>query len=190
MIEQAKKIVLTGGPGAGKTVVAQEVVRRLPGRFVLVPESATHIYTTLNTRWDKLDLAGRRDAQKQMYLHQLDQEQRFGAADPDKPLLLDRGTIDGAAYWPDGADQFWSAMGTTLEKELARYDQIIFLETAATLGVYDGAVSNDVRFENAAEAIESGKLLMRLWGSHPRVRYVGAFADLEHKIRMVVDLLK
>jgi predicted ATPase len=189
MPESPRKIVLTGGPGAGKTVVAREVIRRLPGRFVLVPESATHVYTTLNTRWDKLDLAGRRDAQRRMYLHQLDQEARLAAQSPATPLLLDRGTIDGAAYWPDGHEHFWPAMNTTHERELARYDEVIFLETAAALGVYDGAVSNDVRFESAAEAVESGKLLMRLWDAHPRVRHVGAFQDLEHKIRAVAELL-
>jgi predicted ATPase len=184
------KIVLTGGPGAGKTVVAQEAVRRLGGRIVLVPEAATRVYTSLNTRWDKLDLAGRRDVQRQMYLWQVEQEAAVAAAHPGSPLLLDRGTIDGAAYWPDGADAFWPAMRTTLAAELARYDRVIFLDTAATLGLYDGEVSNDVRFESASEAIESGRLLLRLWSGHPRLTHVAAYVDLEHKIRAVVELLE
>ena len=35
------------------------------------------------------------------------------------PVLCDRGTVDGAAYWP-GPDDLWSAVVTTLSVELQR----------------------------------------------------------------------
>lgn len=184
------KIVLTGGPGAGKTQVAREAVRRLGGRVALVPEAATHVYTSLNTRWDRLDAAGRRDVQRRMYEWQVEQESRIAARHPGLPLLLDRGTIDGAAYWPDGPDAFWPSVGTTRERELARYDRVIVLDTAASLGIYDGPASNDVRFETAAQAVESGRVLVRLWEGHPRIEHVPATLDFEHKIRDVVDRLR
>lgn len=185
------KIVLTGGPGAGKTVVANAALHRLGRRrFALVPEAATQVYTALNTRWDRLDDAGRRDVQTRMYRWQLRQEAEIAAANPGCVLLLDRGTIDGAAYWPDGHEAFWSAMGTTRAAELARYDAVILLETAASLGMYDGAASNEVRFESPAQAIESGRLLARLWDGHPRVRHVGAFARLQDKIDRVVEVIR
>lgn len=187
---RVRKIVLTGGPGAGKTVVSAEVVRRLGGRVALVPESATHVYTELGTRWDRLDLSGRRDAQRRMYLWQLEQERRAETSFPDRPLLLDRGTIDGAAYWPEGHEAFWPAMGTSREAELARYDAVIFLETAAALGIYDGASSNQVRFETPAQAIESGQLLLRLWQGHPRLRHVAAYREVEHKVGAVIQILE
>src|SRR4051794_31788836 len=111
------RIVLTGGPGSGKTVVSRRIAAANPGRFVLVPEAATQVYTLLNTRWDRLDVNGRRDAQRRMYRLQLEQEQRIAEEHPDKSLLLDRGTIDGATYWPDGPDDFWRDVGTTLDRE-------------------------------------------------------------------------
>src|SRR5688500_1794245 len=101
------RIVLTGGPGAGKSVIGREIERRFPGRFVLVPESATQVYTHLKTRWDRLDLDARRDVQRRIYRNQIEQEARLAAEHPDKVLLLDRGTIDGAAYWPEGAAEYW-----------------------------------------------------------------------------------
>lgn len=185
-----RKIVLTGGPGAGKTVVAMAAVERLGERFVLVPEAATHIYNTLNTRWNRLDTAGRRDVQTRMYQWQLQQENATAAAHPGRVMLLDRGTIDGAAYWPDGHDAFWPAMGTTRQAELGRYDAVIILETAAALGVYDGAASNDVRFESPSEAIRSGELLVRLWDGHPHVRHVPAYPRLQDKIDHVVRMVR
>lgn len=182
------KIVLTGGPGAGKSVIADEIVRR-NSRFILVPEAATQVYTQRGTTWDRLDLANRKEAQRMIYRLQLQQEDHFAAAHPDKTLLLDRGTIDGAAYWPDGPDAYWADLHSSLEKELSRYDQIIWLETAAALGMYDGAASNTVRFENADAAIESGKLLLRLYQSHPNLKHVGAFTDLQDKVRAVMEVL-
>src|ERR1700733_4341105 len=99
-----RKIVLTGGPGAGKTIIAQDIVGRFPDRFALVPEAATHVYGALQTRWDRLDLEGKRDVQRRIYRRQLEQEQLSQSQHPDKILLLDRGTLDGAAYWPDGIE--------------------------------------------------------------------------------------
>lgn len=186
---QMKRIVLTGGPGAGKTVISARLADQHRDRFTRVPEAATQVYDALQTRWDRLDLAGRRDAQRQMYQLQVGQEQRIAREHPNQVLLLDRGTIDGAAYWPDGFDAFWEAMGTTHAQELARYDTVIWLETAAALGVYDGDASNSCRFEDADAAIASGEVLLKLWGDHPRLRKVPASAQLDDKLAAVWKLI-
>ena len=185
-----KRIVLTGGPGAGKSVVCDALAKADPARIVLVPEAATQVYAALGSRWDRMDIEGRRDAQRRIYRWQRAQEERIGAtARPGQILLLDRGTVDGAAYWPEGPDAYWRDLGTTLEAELARYDAVILLETAAALGIYDGEASNPVRFEAPAAAIESGRVLEKLWGAHRNLRRVNAFTDVAHKIEAVSALL-
>lgn len=102
------------------------------------------------TRWDWVDAAGRRDLQRRIYRLQREQEDRAASRHPNKILILDRGTVDGAAYWPDGPDAYWAEMGTTLEAELARYDHVIWMQTAAAIGIYDGSDSNSCRFEDSA----------------------------------------
>jgi predicted ATPase len=184
------RIVITGGPGAGKTVITQRLATDHPDRYIAVPEAATQIYTALNTRWDKLDLEGKHDAQRRMYFLQLDQEQRLAAAHPNQILLLDRGTLDGAAYWPEGPADFWRNVGSTPEKELARYDAVIMLETCATLGLYDHDASNPVRFEDPPAAIAAQEKLLALWSSHPNLHHVAACAQMEDKIRAVLRLLE
>src|SRR6478735_4235717 len=136
-----KKIVITGGPGAGKTVISRHFALAYPARFVLVPEAATQVYDALQTRWDRLDVPGRRDVQRKIYQLQVDQEDRTLAANPGHVLLLDRGTIDGAAYWPEGPDDYWRDVGSSLQTELKRYDAVIWMESAAALGLYDGDAS-------------------------------------------------
>jgi predicted ATPase len=184
-----KRIVLTGGPGSGKTVVATRLAATHPRTLALVPEAATQVYDLLNTRWDRLDTEGRRDVQRRIYRLQIDQEQRVAQQHPHRHLLLDRGTIDGAAYWPDGPEAYWADLHTTLAQELRRYDMVIWMESAAARGLYDGDQSNFCRFEDPAQAIASGKVLLELWGGHPNLRHVGAFTNMDDKLAAVNELI-
>lgn len=166
-------------------MISRRIASEHPDRFVLVPEAATQVYDALRTRWDRLTLDGRRDVQRKIYRLQVEQEDRLSSEHPGKVLLLDRGTIDGAAYWPDGADDYWQDLGTTLAAQLARYDRVVWMQTCAAVGAYDGDASNTCRFEDADAAIASGNLLAMLWSGHPRLMKVDAFTDLDEKVREV-----
>lgn len=183
-----RKIVLTGGPGAGKTTAAREIARRLGLGAQHVPEAATQVYHALGTTWDKLTFDQRCDAQTQMYRLQIAQEEaaseiarRAGVS----VLILDRGTLDGAGYWPEGIDAFWPAMGTTQGEQLRRYDAVLWLETAAALGLYDNKASNAIRFESPTEAIAAGVRMEDLWCAHPRLTRVPAEIDFNAKLDAV-----
>jgi predicted ATPase len=185
-----KRIVLTGGPAAGKSHISAAIASADPKGIYHVREAATQVYSSLGSRWDRMDVHNRRDAQRRIYALQTAQEATAtAAARADQILLLDRGTIDGAAYWPDGPEAYWQDLKTTLAAELARYDAVIWLETSAALGIYDGDKSNPVRFEAPEAAIESGRLLQRLWGGHPNLQKIGAFPRIEEKIAAVSALL-
>lgn len=185
MFAKTHRIVLTGGPGAGKTVISRQIADARPDRYVRVPEAATQVYEYLQTRWDRLDLPGRRDVQRRIYRLQLEQETRIAAEHPDKILLLDRGTVDGAAYWPEGPDEYWLDLQTALVDQLRRYDAVIWLQSCAVLGCYDGDASNACRFEQADAAIASGQLLAELWQDHPRMVRIDAYQNLGEKIAAV-----
>jgi predicted ATPase len=200
------RIVLTGGPGAGKTVIAdaladashlEEWRRQVGGAggVMLVPEAATQVYASRRTRWDRLDLSGRCEVQREIYRFQRTQEDRLAALAHERGagvLLLDRGTIDGSAYWPHGPADYWRDLGVELADELLRYDAVLLLESAAALGshLYDGEASNAVRFEDAPAALESGRLLETLWGRHPRLIRIAATADLDEKIHAVAQTIR
>jgi len=185
-----KRIVLTGGAGAGKTVISAAIATAHPDRFIQVPEAATQIYQLLQTRWDLLDTDGRRDVQRRIYHLQRQQEDELAAAYPGKVLLLDRGTIDGSAYWPEGAEEYWRELNTTSSEELARYDAVIWLQTSAALGLYDSDASNPCRYEDSANAISLGESLKQLWAAHPRLHRVNACATLNEKIAAVQEILR
>jgi predicted ATPase len=185
-----RRIVLTGGPGAGKTTIAFHLAAAHPGEFMAVPEAATQVYSALQTRWDRLDMDGRRDAQRRIYRLQLEQEQLHADASHGRTLLLDRGTVDGSAYWPDGPNDYWRAVGSSRETELSRYDCVVWMESCAAVGAYDGAASNACRHESADEAIKTGERLARVWADHPRFHRVAAHPAFERKIAAVMGLIR
>src|SRR6266576_2089371 len=80
------RIVLTGGPGAGKTSVAAALARIHPHILAHVPEAATQVYDRLGTRWDRLDAEGRREVQRRIYRLQLEQEDRLAQQHPGRVL--------------------------------------------------------------------------------------------------------
>jgi len=159
------RIVVTGGPGGGKTTAAELFRREIGERVVVVPEAATLLFSGGFPR--SSDLIARRAAQRAIYHVQRNLEDVQSARFPDRVLLCDRGTIDGAAYWPDEPSKFYEAVGTTEAVELARYDCVIFFESAATGGVsIEGG--NPVRVETNAEAVALDSKLRGIWSKHPR----------------------
>lgn len=157
------RIVVTGGPGGGKTTAADLFRREIGERVVVVPEAATLLFSG---GFPRLDTPGAKEAAQRAVFHvQRNLEDVQAAAWPDRVLLCDRGTVDGAAYWPGEPSDFFTAVGTTREAELQRYDAVIFFETAAVGGMsIEGG--NPVRTESNQQAIDLDARLRDLWGDH------------------------
>lgn len=180
--------MISGAPASGKTTIVTELARR-HADLLIVPEAATQHYSTIGRTWDKLDLDARREAQRAIYRLQVKQEADAERTAGDRTIVLDRGTVDGSAYWPDGPAAYWADLGTTHAAELARYGRVILLETAAAIGIYDGSASNNVRFEDPAAAVENGRLLATLWAGHPDLHVVPARPDWSEKLAAVEKLI-
>lgn len=159
------RIVLTGGPGGGKTTAADLFRREIGERVVIVPEAATLLFLGGFPRAET-PLA-RKAAQRAIYHVQRNLEDVQSALYPERILLCDRGTLDGAAYWPGEPEEFFAAIGTSLEAELARYDAVIFFETAAK-GHIQIEGGNPARTEGEEQALALDTRLRALWQRHQR----------------------
>ena len=159
------RIVLTGGPGGGKTTAADLFRREIGDRVVIVPEAATILFQGGFPRSKSPEAS--RYAQRTIYHVQRNLEDVQASLYPGRTLLCDRGTVDGAAYWPGGDGDYFHAVGSTLEKELGRYDAVIFFESAAVGGTsIEGG--NPIRNETLEEAVDLDYKIRRLWMHHPR----------------------
>jgi predicted ATPase len=181
------RIVLTGGPGGGKTTAADLFRREIGDRVVLVPEAATIMFMGGFPR--RAEPAAQRAAQTAIFHVQRGIEDVQSAAFPSRVLLCDRGTVDGAVYWPGAPDDFFRAMGTTREQELARYDAVVFFESAAAGGL-DIASANPARTETSEEARELDRLLREQWSAHPRFFLVPHSRSFFEKISMGLAILQ
>ena len=178
------RIVLTGGPGAGKTTAADLLRREIGDKIIIVPEAATMIFSGGFPRSKHPE--SQKVTQETIYHIQrnleLVQSKRF----PKRTLLCDRGTLDSAVYWPEGVQNFYKTMNTSAENEFKRYDAVIFFESAA-LGkknvIEDG---NPYRTETIEEAASIDKKLRDIWSKHPNFHHIPNNQSFLKKITLAI----
>ena len=177
-----RRIAVTGGPGAGKTTLWRRLAQAHATRLVPVPEVATllfrHVFPPVRDEHE------RREVQRAIYQVQQSLERiHEGRARDTQILLCDRGTVDGGGYWPAGHEAFFEAMETRWETELARYDAVLFLETAAMGGLAIRS-GNAVRTEDRAAAIAIDQRLRAVWSCHPPFMNVPLAKSFAHKLAL------
>lgn len=186
MNEPRCRVAITGGPGGGKSTAVDLFRRELGEEVVVVPESATMLFAGGFPRTDVPE--ARCYAQRAIFHVQRNLEDLYRSLYPRRALICDRGTIDGAAYWPRDGDYFM-AMGTTLEAELARYDAVIFFESAAVGGMsIEGG--NPTRIESDVEAVQLDRSLRDLWERHPRFVMVPHQTSFFEKLRVGFEAMR
>jgi len=159
--DRAKKdpfrVVITGGPCAGKT----EVWRCLGGAFpqgVLVPEAATELILAGKSE-QSLGLV---DFQRAVFERQgkLEEEaQKKGLL-----LLCDRGLLDGEAYLPD----LLSRLDVSQEEVMTRYAMVIQLEVIRDARAYAAHFrTNPARHEEHERALVLEERIKGIYGKHP-----------------------
>ncbi|WP_224240598.1 ATP/GTP-binding protein [Hyalangium gracile] len=172
-------VVLTGGPGAGKTAVLELVRRTICQHVAVLPEAASIIFGGGFPRRDTLP--ARRAAQRAIVRVQQELERWVTQEEPVAMGLCDRGTLDGLAYWPGSAEDFFSELGTTREKELARYAAVIHLRTPPADAGYNH--HNPLRIESPEEAAAIDARIEQVWSAHPRRFVIPNTQDFMEKAR-------
>lgn len=174
------RIVVTGGPGAGKTSVWRELATTHASHLVAVPEVATllfqHVFPTVQNTTERCAVQ-RAIFEVQRHLETVYDTRRAQG----QVLLCDRGVPDGAGYWPEGPNAFFGAMRTDWRSEILRYDAVLFLETAAVGGLAIDA-GNATRTETLAAAVSVDAQLRAVWSQHPNCVFVAHEVDFAAKV--------
>lgn len=181
---ERRRIVLTGGPGAGKTAVLELTRQSFCVHVKVLPEAAGVVF---GGGFPREPGAGvRRAGQRAIFYVQRELE---AAADADNAaiVLCDRGTVDGAAYWP-GPESLWDSVASPREAELHRYDAVIHLRTPTRDGGYNQ--QNPLRIESAAEAAAVDQRIAEEWAGHPRRYIIEPTRDFLAKARRALAILR
>jgi predicted ATPase len=177
-------VVLTGGPGAGKTAVL-EIVRHAAANDVLVlPESASVVFGGGFPRRTSID--ARAAAQRAIFHVQRELEIVAAVDDGIRVVLCDRGTVDGLAYWPRVTEDFFECVGTTHARELARYAAVLHLEVPT---IEQGYRAMGLRVESAMEAAAIDRRIAEAWSPHPRRYFVASTSNFIAKAARVMQLI-
>lgn len=184
---QPVRIVISGGPRAGKTTIARRVADDFGDRVAVLPEAATMLYSGGFPR--SAEKRGQRAVQRAIFSVQRQLEEASHAIWPDRIHLCDRSTLDGASYWPGGISEFLEDAGITLEEEYARYSRVILVQSSAWLS--DGYSTTDtLRTESPQRARELDQKLDLIYQGHPDLVRIPAEADFSIKTEMVLECLR
>lgn len=186
-LNSKKRIVLTGGPGGGKTTALDLFGRELSGKIICVPEAATLIFSGGIGRSENPEVI--KAQQKAIFSLQKNLEHIHRTMAPEQLILCDRGTLDGLAYWPGSEAEFFATMDTTLEYELGRYDAVIFFETAVKSG---GPITsnNPIRCESDAAAVQLDSRLQQVWSKHPNFYLVKSAESFVKKVMFGIQTIE
>ena len=181
----ATKIVLTGGPGAGKTAILELARKNFGTKVEVLHEAASIVFSGGFPRRESVEARGA--AQRAIYHVQVELETIARAHSEAATILCDRGTLDGLAYWPGNADDFWKQVHSSYALELARYDAVIHLRTPSARNGYH---RDALRIESAKLAEHIDERLLEIWKSHPRRYLVESTHDFMTKARETLAILE
>ena len=185
-VHSRRRIVLTGGPGAGKTAVLELVRGMLCRHLRVVPEAASMLF---GSGFPRLETApARAAAQLAIFGVQQQLEAIFDTVEPPALLLCDRGTIDALAYWPRSHEEFWDRVRSSREAQLRRYSAVIHMRPPANLRGWDNR--NPLRTETAEQAAAIDDRIAQAWEGHPHRRFIESSADFLAKARRAVEAIR
>lgn len=181
---QPRRVVLTGGPGAGKTAVLELVRQTMCDHVEVLPESASIVFGGGFPRGSGLPL--KQAAQRAIFYVQRELEAAASSNGEPAIAVCDRGTIDALAYWP-GPGSFWDAVDTALDEQLARYAAVIHLRVPSLEQGYNH--QNPLRIETAEQAQAIDLRIAEAWSQHPCRYEIAASQRFLDKARAAIDLL-
>jgi len=190
------KIVITGGPCAGKSSIISMLKDNYGDEIITVPEAATLLLAGGFPMPGKhLDWCDRwQHAFQKSVLHlQKSLEETYALMAERKNvklLVCDNGLPSGAAYMPGGIAEFIAMYGIDLEKELSDYSSVIHLETIALSQPEKyGRHNNESRYTTLEEAIKHDNLIKEIWFKHPQRLVLSSWQSLEDKYCLVKKLV-
>lgn len=171
-------VVLTGGPGAGKTAVLEFVRKVLCEHVTILPEAASILFGGGFWRLDSP--SGKMAAQRAIY--HVQEEMQHLVLDEKKWSmgLCDRGTLDGLAYWPGTDSEFFTTLNTNLEKEFQKYKAVIHLRSPSLQKGYN--YQNPIRVESAELAAKIDEKIHLIWKAHSNYSVIESSDNFIEKV--------
>ena len=193
------KLVLTGGPCAGKTRCLHAIRETFRADIIIVPEASTLVLGSGFPPPGHERIRCPMDEWIQAFqgtILSIQQEieasfERLAPACGARLIVCDRGVLDGAAYWPGGRESFLRRFGKSLDECFARYRAVLHLQSLAESHPHlYGTESNATRYEGTADALRVERAVRAAWEGHPGLTIIPAEVDPQVKIDRVLQCVR
>lgn len=194
MIMQISKIVITGGPCAGKTTLINCMEKIYSNRgyhVLLISETATELISSGIAPWTCRSNYEYKVLQMKM---QLSKEKIFEEAarhlQKDKVLIIcDRGCADNKAYMKkEEYEKILSEIGLSEVEARDHYDAVFHMVTAAKGAEEQYTLSNNkARTETIEKAVEIDDQIISAWTGHPHLRVIENTGDFQQKLDRTIE---
>ena len=196
MSKRIIKIVLTGGPAAGKTTLISRILKEFKQedgwRVITIPETATELMSGFGIKpfGNCMSMLKFQDFVIADQIHK--EKLALWAAEvvPEKDVLViyDRALMDDKAYISD--EEFAATLagfdGRTEKTVLAGYDAVLHLVTCAKGAEFAYDLGNEARTESIEYAREMDDRTLRAWSGHPNLRIIDNAINFEDKINRAI----
>jgi CYTH domain-containing protein/DNA-binding XRE family transcriptional regulator/thymidylate kinase len=191
---QITKIVITGGPCAGKSTAmswVQNAFTQKGYKVLFIPETATELITGGIAPWT---CGSNGEFQKCLLRMQLEKERVFEQAaktmNTEKVLIVcDRGALDNKAYMD--SLEFAQVLEYLEMSEVDlrdNYDAVFHLVTAAKgAAEFYTTANNNARTETVEEAAAIDDKLIAAWTGHPHLRVIDNSSDFDEKLKRLIS---
>lgn len=190
---EISKIVITGGPCAGKSTAMswiQNAFTQMGYTVLFVPETATELITGGVAPWT---CGTNADYQKCQLKLQIEKENVFEQAahtmNAEKILIVcDRGTLDNKAYMNEiEFAETLQFIGSNEVELRDNYDAVFHLVTAAKgAEEFYTTANNSARTETVEEAATLDDKLISAWTGHPHLRVIDNTSSFEDKMKKLI----
>lgn len=192
-MKEITKIVITGGPCAGKTTAMswiQNAFTEKGYRVLFVPETATELISNGVAPWLFKSNVDYQVCQVKLQMAKEDAFELAAQNMPDDKILIvcDRGILDNKAYMTD--KEFSDVMKKLRINEVTsrdNYDAVFHLTTAANgAQKFYTLDNNGARTETPQQAIELDARTVSAWVGHPHLRVIDNSTGFEDKMKRLI----
>ena len=192
MSKKITKIVLTGGPAAGKTTLISRILHEFEQqdgwRVITIPETATELISDFGIRpfGGCMSMLAFQDfvIADQIHTEKLALEAAEVVPEDNILIIYDRALMDDKAYISDQefAEVISRFDGRTEASVLAGYDAVLHLVSCAKGAEFAYNLGNAARTESLEYAREMDDRTLRAWSAHPNLRIIDNSVNFEEKI--------
>ncbi len=190
--QKITKIVLTGGPCAGKTTAMnwiQNFFQKQGYKIIFVPETATELITSGITPWETKTSC---DFESVLFDIQLAKEKFYEEGIKKLPnekvlMVCDRGLLDNKAYMTKrDFDYLLKSKKLSEVKIRDSYDAVFHLVSASKGAKKYYNLDNTARTETIEEAAKIDDNIIASWTGHPHFRIIDNSSDFETKMKRLL----